>query len=108
MAVGLDQVPAGKEVVLRTGWASTDAETYLMFDTGSLTLVERREALRVSWFVTRGSLTDEVTGRAEDDLATTTETTWLSPSESGVAHVWLVLRDSRGGGDFATYDPEVL
>jgi hypothetical protein len=106
-AVGVDQVPAGTEVVLRTGFAASDAETYLMFDPDTLTLVERREALSVSWFVTAGSVADDVTGRAEDDPATTTETTWLSPSEPGVAHVWLVLRDSRGGSDFATYELEV-
>jgi hypothetical protein len=60
--------------------------------------------MRVSWFVTGGSLADDVTGRAEDDLATTTETTWLAPSTRGVAHLWLVLRDRRGGSDFAAYD----
>jgi hypothetical protein len=102
--IALDQVPAGSEVTLRTGWGANDAESYLMFDPDALTLVERREAMRVSWFVTAGSLADEVTGRREDDLATTTETTWLAPSTPGVAHLWLVLRDSRGGGDFAAYD----
>jgi hypothetical protein len=106
-AIALDQVPAGSEVTLRTGWGSSDAESYLMFDPDTLTLVERREAMRVSWFVTAGSLADEITGRAEGDLATTTETTWLAPSTPGVAHLWLVLRDSRGGSDFAAYDLQV-
>lgn len=105
--VALDALPAGTSVQLGTGWGAGDAETYVMFDPGTMTLVERREALRVSWFVTAGTLADEVTGSAEDDPAITTTTTWLTPATPGVVHLWLVLRDSRGGVDFAGYDVEV-
>jgi hypothetical protein len=63
--------------------------------------------MRVSWFVTAGALDEEVTGRDEDDHGLTTATTWQAPATRGVAHVWLVLRDSRGGVDFAGYDLEV-
>ena len=106
-AVPLDQIPAGASVALTTGWGAGDAESYVMFDPDTSAIVDRREALRVSWFVTGGTLTDEVTGRAEDDPAVTTSTTWLAPAAPGVVHLWLVLRDSRGGGDFAGYDLEV-
>ena len=106
-AIPLDQVPAGASVALTTGWGASDAESYVMFDPDTAAIVHRREALRVSWFVTGGTLTDEVTGSAEDDLAITTRTTWLAPAAPGVVHLWLVLRDSRGGGDFAGYDLDV-
>jgi hypothetical protein len=103
-AVSLDQVPAGQSVELATGWAAGDAETFPVFDPDTLSLVPQREALRVSWFVTAGTLTAEVTGSDADDPATTTTTTWLSPATVGAVHAWLVLRDSRGGIDFAPYD----
>jgi hypothetical protein len=103
-AVGLDGIPRGANVQLSTGWGPGDAETYVMFDPGSASVVQRREALSVSWFATGGTFDAEVTGRAEDDLATTTQTTWRAPAAPGVIHLWLVLRDSRGGTDFAAYD----
>jgi hypothetical protein len=103
VAVPLDAIPANARVVLTTGWRDEDAERYVMFDPERDALVERREALRVAWFVTAGELADEVTGRGEDDLALQTENEWRAPS-SGVAHAWLVLRDSRGGVDFAAYE----
>ena len=96
-AVALDRTPAGQAIQLATGWGPGDAETYVMYHPGTASVVSRREALSVSWFVTAGTLADEVTGRAEDDPATTTGTTWVAPSAPGVVHVWLVLRDSRGG-----------
>jgi hypothetical protein len=107
--VARDAIPAGASVQLSTGWGQGDAETYVMFDPATSSVVERREGLSVSWFVTGGTLADEVTGRAEDDPApaSTTGTTWDAPAAGGVVHLWLVLRDSRGGVDFASYDLEV-
>jgi hypothetical protein len=102
--VELDAVPADRTVALETGWGSRDAERYVMYDPSTGALLDRREALRISWFVTGGALRDDVTGRAEDDVATTTGTTWRSPPSAGPVHLWLVLRDSRGGVDFAAYD----
>jgi hypothetical protein len=102
--VSLDAIPAGATVQLSTGWGQGDAETYVMFDPGSTSVVERREALSVSWFATGGTFTAEVTGSAEDDPATTTQTTWLAPASPGAIQLWVVLRDSRGGVDFAAHD----
>ena len=101
--VPLDAIPAGAEVTLATGWQDGDAEAYVMFDPGVAAIVDRREALRVSWLATAGTMADDVTGRAEDDLATTTHTIWQAPTTPGPVHLWLVLRDSRGGVDFAAY-----
>ncbi|MFT3770574.1 MAG: hypothetical protein QM820_34540 [Minicystis sp.] len=98
--VALDHIPAGARVQLATGWNEGDAELYVMFDPGTTMLVDRRESLRVSWFVTDGEIADEVTGRGEDDAGSITETIWRAPSVPGVVHAWIVLRDSRGGIDF--------
>jgi hypothetical protein len=103
-AISLDRIPAGGAVQLTTGWGAADAETYLMYDPATAEVVTRREALSVSWFTTGGAFAAEVTGSAEDDPATTTATTWTAPGDPGVIHVWLVLRDSRGGVDYAAYD----
>ena len=35
-------------------------------------------------------------------------TTWTAPPTPGTVHLWLVLRDSRGGVDFAAYDVVVV
>lgn len=102
--IDLDHVPVGARVRLSAGWRAEDAESFLMFDPDAARIVERREALWISWFATAGDLADEQTGRAEDDPALTTETTWDAPQVAGAVHLWLVLRDSRGGVDFAGYD----
>ena len=64
--------------------------------------------MRVSWYATAGAFDTETTGRAEDDPATTTPNGWSAPGAPGVVHVWIVLRDSRGGVDFASYDLNVV
>jgi hypothetical protein len=107
-AIALDRIPAGGAVQLSTGWGAADAETYLMYDPATAAVVTRREALSVSWFATGGAFAAEVTGSAEDDPATTTATTWTAPADPGVYHAWLVLRDSRGGADYAAYDLTVV
>jgi hypothetical protein len=107
-AVAPDHIPAGSRVELATSWEEGDAETYVRFDPDTGTLVEEREALRLSWFVTAGALDDEVTGRDGADHARTTATTWRAPAAAGVAHLWMVLRDSRGGVDFTTRDLIVI
>jgi hypothetical protein len=95
---------AGRQLTLTTGWGEGDAEAYVMFDPASGSIVTRREAMRVSWFVTAGTLESDVTGSGEEDTATTTSNTWIAPATGGTAHLWIVLRDSRGGIDFASYD----
>ncbi|APR84052.1 Hypothetical protein A7982_09401 [Minicystis rosea] len=104
----LDRIPAGAAVTLETGWLDGDAEPYVMFDPGSVTIVECRESLRVSWFTTAGVIADDTTGRAATDLGTTTQTLFQAPSTPGPVHLWMVLRDSRGGVDFAAYTLTVV
>ena len=91
----LGNVAANSDVPLTAAW--DEPETYLYYDPSSQTLVTRREAMRVSWFATGGSLPVDASAIAEDDPATSVSTTWRTPATPGPAWVWLVLRDSRGG-----------
>jgi hypothetical protein len=66
-------------------------------------LVDHREAIRVSWFVDGGELESERTGRTEDDPETYADNVWTTP-EAGPAHLWIVVRDTRGGVAFESFD----
>ncbi len=106
-AVALDAIPAGAKVVLRASWPASSAEPFVVFDLASRAVVDRRESLRVSWYATDGSFDNDRTGRSEDEAAMTpfTDNGWIAPSAPGVtSHLFVVLRDSRGGVAFASYD----
>jgi hypothetical protein len=100
-------VPAGHEVTFVVLWPAQSAETYPVFDRASRTLVDHREALRVSWFATDGVFEHDATGAGEDDPATETQNLWTAPTTPGVVHGWVVLRDSRGGADVRAFDVNV-
>lgn len=92
----IDRVPANSDVTLRAAWPASAAESYLWFDPATQMLAARREAMRVSWFVTGGTLPVDATAIGEDDPTTEVSTTWHTP-EAGPAWLWIVLRDARGG-----------
>lgn len=94
--IELTSVPADTDITLTASWPASSAETYLFFDTFAQQLIDRREAMRVSWFATAGSLAVDATLVDEDDTSTSASTTWHTPA-SGSAFLWIVLRDSRGG-----------
>ena len=104
----LGALPAGAAVDFVTGWPDDSVESFPVFDLPSASLITHRESMRVSWFATDGSFQHEVTGREEDDSATWTDDVWTAPATPGVVHLWIVLRDSRGGLDFAAYDVTVV
>ena|SRR5262252_8597711 len=86
----------------------TGAESYVLYDLQSRQLVERREAMRLSWFATAGSFTNDSTGRtAEEYPAVDTGNDWTAPTTPGEVHLWIVLRDSRGGVAWNAYRIEV-
>ena len=91
------RVTTDHDVTLTTGWPATAVEAFLYFDPDSSQLVTRHEAMRVSWFATRGDVAVDASAVAEDDPTSTVATTWHTPSQPGPAWIWLVLRDSRGG-----------
>lgn len=101
-SVSLDAVPRGAPVVLRASWRPEAAETYAVFDVRAQTIVMRRESLRVSWFATAGTFESDRTGRTEDELGTSTENAWTAPDDARTTHLWVVLRDARGGVAFDT------
>lgn len=60
--------------------------------------------MRVSWFATAGSFANDRTGRGEEELETFTENAWTAPDEARNVHLFVVLRDSRGGVAFASHE----
>jgi hypothetical protein len=80
------------------------AEAYVYFDLSTRALVDRREAMRISWYASGGSFADDRTGRTEQEASeTSTANTWTAPSTPGMITLWVVLRDSRGGLNWKSY-----
>lgn len=75
----------------------TGSERYVLYDLGAFALVDVRETMRASWFVTSGAFDSDRTGRDGTDLATSTSNTLTLPASAGPIHAWVVLRDDRGG-----------
>jgi hypothetical protein len=95
-------LPPRTAVTLRASWTDDSVESFPVFDPESRTLVDHREAIRVSWFVSSGELTSDRTGRGEAETETFADNVWTTP-DPGPAQLWVVLRDSRGGVAFASY-----
>jgi len=104
----LTTVHIGTRIALQASWPEASAETFTYFDSVSQTITSQRESIQVAWYSTAGAFDTESTGRASNDPATTSNNGWLAPSVVGTVHLWIVLRDSRGGSDFATYDVVVI
>ncbi|MDF2695904.1 MAG: hypothetical protein K0S65_4287 [Labilithrix sp.] len=96
-------IPRGARVTLRASWPESSAERYVVYELSSRRLVDRRETMRVSWFSTAGTFANDRTGRAEHELETFTGNDWTAPSEARTVHLFVVLRDARGGVAFATH-----
>lgn len=100
-------IAAGAQLEIVASWPAADAESYAYFDRAAQTITTRREAMRVAWHVSAGKLDTESTGCAEDDPTPSSSNIWTAPSTPGNVKLWVVLRDSRGGSDFAAYDLKV-
>jgi hypothetical protein len=94
-------VAPGQTVTLQADFGATSAETFPVWDVISVMLVQQRESLRVSWFATAGKFDHDATGRTSDETETFTQNVWTAPDTPGPVYFWAVLRDSRGGIDFA-------
>jgi hypothetical protein len=79
------------------------AERYLNYDLASQSLEDSREGIGVSWFATGGSFGLDRTGIDGSDTTTTSDNGWTAPSQAGPVHLWVVLRDDRGGVGWAGY-----
>src|SRR5262249_43408490 len=93
--IALDAVPAGAKIFFSASWPPESVETFPVYDVVTQTLVDHREAMRVSWFATAGTFAHDRTGRDEDETQTETDNAWTAPNDPGPVHVWVVLRDSR-------------
>ena len=62
-----------------------------------------RESMRVSWFATAGAFAT-TSPAATRPTRHRTDNVWTAPATPGPVHLWLVLRDSRGGIDYAAYE----
>jgi hypothetical protein len=113
-------VTPGEQVTFHAKWASCPApcsnascpsptacsgsEAYVDLDLSAHRLVDRRESIRVSWFATDGTFDHDRTGRSEAEATTpNTDNAWTAPSAPADVHMWLVIRDDRGGVGFSTY-----
>lgn len=84
------------------------SESFAYLDPETHTLVERREAMRVSWFTTAGTMDKDHTGNLEADAAqTTSDNIWTTPAQAGSVFLWVVLRDDRGGVDWRSFKVDV-
>jgi hypothetical protein len=88
-------------VTLEVAWPESTPESYPVFNLVTQTLETHRESLSVSWFATDGSFEHDRTGRGETEPDLTTDNVWTAPATPGVVHFWVLLRDIRGGVDFA-------
>jgi hypothetical protein len=104
----LTRMPAGAHAILEASWPSASAETFAYFDSVTQTVATQRESMHVAWHVTAGALDAESTGRTSDDLETTTDNAWALPEVAGTVHLWVVLRDSRGGVDVSEVDVTIV
>jgi hypothetical protein len=102
----VSHVGQGRMVTLEASWTGDSPESYPVFDVQSHTLITHREAMVVSWYATEGSFEHDSTGRSGDETELVTDNHWTAGS-AGRVHLWVVLRDERGGTDFVGYDLDV-
>jgi hypothetical protein len=101
---GIDETPASCPADCTHPVGCTGSEQYVWVDPSTQSVATRREAIRVDWFATGGSLADDSTGVAESDAAThETGNTWTAPTTAGEVRLWLVIRDDRGGSGWQSY-----
>jgi hypothetical protein len=98
LAGGATEIAAGAQVRVTASWLAQDAEPYVVYDLTTSMLDARTEVLTVSWFSTLGELEQDMTLAAPGDTSATQ--TWTAPSAVGAAHLWVVLRDDRGGSSW--------
>jgi hypothetical protein len=102
-------VAAGARVTLHASWADcpsapcSGSEPYVTLDLSARVLSDVREAMRASWFSTAGAFAVDHTGRDANDPTTFTENAWTAPAQAGRVHLWIVLRDDRGGAGWNKY-----
>jgi hypothetical protein len=90
-----------------TTTACGGAETYILIDPTTMTLTTAHESMIASWYASAGTFALDRVGVDADDTATSVMNTWTAPTTPGKVHVWVVLRDARGGVGWASYTLDV-
>jgi hypothetical protein len=100
-------VSLGSPFLLQVAWTPETPEVFPVWAAATETLEDHRESLSVAWYATGGTFDHDRTGRGEAEMELSTDNVWLAPTTPGLVHFWVVLRDSRGGLDFAEAAVEV-
>jgi hypothetical protein len=96
-----EQATHGDTLALRVAYGPGSAEDYFVLDPSTRMLAPRTEILPTSWFIDAGKLDQETTGPDRP------VTNWSLGENLPMAlpqaiHLWVVVRDDRGGVDFAS------
>lgn len=94
---GQPRLARGQTTTLRASWLASAREAYVWLPLDATELEERREAVSLNWFMDAGALATFATGRAEDDGADFNTNELTPAADADSVHLWLALRDSRGG-----------
>jgi hypothetical protein len=100
---GPDETSTTCEADCTIAGGCSGAERFVVFDLNVQAIVVDRESMAVAWYTTGGSFDADRTGRDATDLATTSDNGWTAPTVAGNVHLWVVLRDDRGGVGWAEY-----
>jgi len=101
------RVAAGAQVSIEVVVPGDAAEPYVRYDSGSGTLEDEREWIRVQWLVTDGVLQrsqDTVVPNADGAVVAAP---WTAPADPTVVHGWVVLTDARGGSAWQAFSVDV-
>jgi hypothetical protein len=96
-------VRPGQVVSLSVRASEGSAEPFVVYVPERSVLVDRTETLNAWWYVTDGTLS-----RAQRRLSGgSASTQWTAPKNTATVLGWVVLRDSRGGMDWAPFELQV-
>jgi hypothetical protein len=94
-----------RRLKLVADWHADQRETYVLFDPITHEIVERQELLTVSWFTDAGEF--DVDRTNPDPGKSQSTNTLVIDSDQRRAHVWVLLRDDRGGLGYATFTADL-
>jgi hypothetical protein len=85
------------------------SEPYVWYNRETQRIEPRREGIAVAWFTSSGGFETEQTGLAEAEAASVTHTQnrWRVGESPGMATLWVVVRDSRGGQSWVTIPVQI-
>jgi hypothetical protein len=101
---GVDETSTSCPADCKTEAGCTGSEQYVALDLESGALAVHREAIRVAFYTTAGTLSADGGGRDEAEADTpSTDDAWTAPASPGEVRLWLVVRDDRGGVGWESY-----